>query len=162
MLSLCALAHYDFNAAGEYGYEQAMALIQRLNLGYPALREMYRRMLFNVLARNQDDHARNIAFLMDRQGVWTLAPAFDVVWAYNSQGAWTNRHQMTVNGKRSGFERADLLAVAGQFGIKGAVAILREVADAVSRWPAIAKEYGVNSSLIKKIGETHRTALVEK
>jgi serine/threonine-protein kinase HipA len=160
--SLCALAHYDFNAAGEYGYEQALSVIQRLRLGYPALREMYRRMLFNVLARNQDDHTRNIAFLMDRQGKWTLAPAYDVVWAYNSQGAWTNRHQMTVNGKRDGFTRADLLAVAEQFGIKGASELLNEVADAVSHWSTVAKEYGVDSSLLRKIGETHRTALSGK
>ncbi|MBN2562803.1 MAG: type II toxin-antitoxin system HipA family toxin [Phycisphaerae bacterium] len=162
MQSLCALMHYDFNAAGEYGYEQALSAIQRLNLGYPALGEMYRRMLLNVLARNQDDHTRNIAFLMDRQGAWTLAPAFDVVWAYNSKGDWTNRHQMTINGKRDGFERADLLAVAEQFGIKGASGILAEVADAVARWPVLAKECGVNTTLARKISGTHRTKLAGK
>lgn len=162
MQSLCALAHYDFNAAGEYGYEQALSVIQRLNLGYGAMQEMYRRMLFNVLARNQDDHTRNIAFLMDRQGDWTLAPAFDVVWAYNSRGAWTNRHQMSVNGKRDGFKRADLLAVAKQFGIKGASDVLHEVADAVARWPIFAKECDVESSLQRKIGETHRVELARE
>jgi serine/threonine-protein kinase HipA len=157
--SLCALAHYDFNAAGEYGYEQALSVIQRLGLGHPALREMYRRMVFNVLARNQDDHTRNIAFLMDRHGSWSLAPAFDVVWAYNPRGAWTNRHQMTVNGKRDGFTRADLPAVAVQFGIKKADDILDEVAGAVARWPAFAMECGVTDSLIKEIGKTHRLKL---
>lgn len=162
MQSLCALAHYDFNATGEYGYEQALSVIQRLKLGYPAMQEMYRRMLFNVLARNHDDHTRNIAFLMDRHGKWTLAPAFDMVWAYNSQGAWTNRHQMSVNGKRDGFERADLMAPAEQFGLKGASEALRQTADAVARWPAFAKECGVNSSLLRKISETHRTKLVGK
>ena len=162
MQSLCALGHYDFNAAGEYGYEQAFAVIQKLNLGHEALREMFRRMLFNVLARNQDDHTRNIAFLMDRQGKWTLAPAFDMVWAYNSQGAWTNRHQMSVNGKRTGFERADLMAAAEQCGLKGASEALRKVADAVARWPIFAKECGVNSALLRKISETHRTKLTGK
>ena len=162
MQSLCALAHYDFNAAGEYSYEQALSVIQRLNLGYPALREMYRRMLFNLLARNQDDHTRNIAFLMERRGTWSLAPAFDVVWAYNSQGAWTNQHQMTVNGKRDGFERADVLAVAEQFGIRGAVDMLDEVADAGARWPIFAKECSVEASLLRKIGETHRTQVAGK
>ena len=73
---------------------------------------MYRRMAFNVVARNRDDHTRNIAFLMGPDGMWRLAPAFDVVWAYNSKGTWTNRHQMTVNGKRDDIERTDLLAVA--------------------------------------------------
>ena len=162
MQSLCAMAHYDFNAAGEHGYEQAMSVILRLKLGYPALRDLYRRMLFNVLARNQDDHTRNIAFLMDRSGSWSLAPAFDVVWAYNSQGTWTNRHQMTVNGKRDGFERTDLLAVARQFGVKGASGMLDEVATAVGRWPFFAKECGVSASLRKKIGQTHRLKLTQR
>lgn len=159
MQSLCALAHYDFNAAGEYGYEQALAVIQRLNLGHPSLREMFRRMVFNVLARNQDDHTRNIAFLMDRQGVWSLAPAFDLVWAYNSQGAWTNRHQMTVNGKRDGFDRKDLLAVSKPYDIKGATEILDQVTNAVAGWSGIAKECGVDGALVKKIAATHRTGL---
>jgi serine/threonine-protein kinase HipA len=159
MQSLCALAHYDFNAAGEYGYEQALAVIQRLNLGHPALREMFRRMVFNVLARNQDDHTRNIAFLMDRQGVWSLAPAFDLVWAYNSQGAWTNRHQMTVNGKRDGFDRKDLLAVSKPYDIKGATEILDQVTNAVAGWSGIAKECGLDGALVKKIAATHRTGL---
>lgn len=159
MQSLCALAHYDFNAAGEYGYEQALAVIQRLNLGHPALREMFRRMVFNVLARNQDDHTRNIAFLMDRQGEWSLAPAFDLVWAYNSQGAWTNRHQMTVNGKRDGFDRKDLLAVSKPYDIKGATEILDQVTNAVAGWSGIAKECGVDGALVKKIAATHRTGL---
>lgn len=162
MQSLCALAHYDFNAAGEYGYEQALSTVQRLRLGYPALREMYRRMLFNVLARNQDDHTRNIAFLMNQQGTWSLAPAFDMVWAYNSKGTWTNRHQMTVNGKRDGFERKDLLAVAEQFGIKGAADILDEVASAVARWPGFAKEWGVHTALMHKISSTLRVNLAGK
>jgi serine/threonine-protein kinase HipA len=159
MQSLCALAHYDFNAAGEYGYEQALAVIQRLNLGHSALREMFRRMVFNVLARNQDDHTRNIAFLMDWQGVWSLAPAFDLVWAYNSQGKWTNRHQMTVNGKRDGFDRTDLLAVSKSYDIKGATEILDQVTNAVVGWSGIAKECGVDGALMKKIAATHRTGL---
>jgi serine/threonine-protein kinase HipA len=157
--SLCALAHYDFNAAGEYSYEQALSIIQRLNLGYPALAEMYRRMVFNVVARNQDDHTRNIAFLMEANGAWRLAPAFDVVWAYNSKGAWTNRHQMTVNGKRDNFVRADLLAVSDTFGVRGATEIIEQVTEAVAAWRSMAMECGVDSTLMKKIAATHRTTL---
>ena len=153
------MAHYDFNAAGEYSYEQALSVIQRLNLGYAAVQEMFRRMVFNVVARNQDDHARNIAFIMDRDGAWHLAPAFDVVWAYNSKGTWTNRHQMTVNGKRDRFERADLLAVAETFGVKGAGEILDQVTEAVAGWAAFAKDCGVDSVLRKNIASTHRTNL---
>lgn len=80
MQSLCAMGHYDFNAPGEYSYEHAFGIIQKLNLGYPTVKEMYRRMVFNVMARNHDDHTRNIAFLMDKAGKWQLAPAFDVIW----------------------------------------------------------------------------------
>jgi serine/threonine-protein kinase HipA len=120
---------------------------------------MYRRMVFNVVARNQDDHTRNIALLMDRNGTWRLAPAFDVVWAYNSKGSWTNRHQMTVNGKRDGFERADLLAVADTFGVKSADSIVNAVTEAVASWGTIAKECGVRPALLATIAATHRTHL---
>lgn len=157
--SLCALAHYDFNAAGEYGYEQALSVVQRLNIGYPALGEMYRRMVFNVLARNQDDHTRNIAFLMDPDGTWRLSPAFDIVWAYNPEGTWTNRHQMTVNGKRDGFERSDLMAVADTYGIKNADEIIDKVSEAVASWPSVAKDCGIAPSMIRTIAKTHRLEL---
>lgn len=156
MQSLCAMAHYDFNAAGEYGYEQALSVIQRLNLGHPVMQEMFRRMAFNVAARNQDDHTRNIAFLMDQTGAWSLSPAFDVVWAYNPSGEWTNRHQMSINGKRDNFTRSDLLCVAKQFGIRGAEGILSQAIEAVVRWPEFADKTGVPENLIKQITPTHR------
>lgn len=162
MQSLCAMAHYDFNAAGEYGYEQAISVILQLNLGYPAVQELFRRMVFNVVARNQDDHTRNIAFLMENDGKWRLAPAFDMVWAYNSAGTWTNRHQMTVNGKRDHFERKDLLAVADTFGIKGASEVLDRVIESVAGWGMIAKEFGIDSELSGKIAATHRMNLAGK
>jgi serine/threonine-protein kinase HipA len=160
MQSLCALGHYDFNAAGEYGYEQALSVIQQLNLGHPTMQEMFRRMVFNIVARNQDDHTRNIAFLMDRSGAWRLSPAFDVVWAFNPAGDWTNRHQMSVNGKRDHFTRQDVLTVANQFGIKDSSEILTQVTDAVARWPEFADEAGVPSDLQKKIARTHRLELL--
>jgi serine/threonine-protein kinase HipA len=156
--SLCAMAHYDFNAAGEYSYEQAFSVMQRLNLGYPALTEMYRRMVFNVVARNQDDHTRNIAFLMDRDGEWRLSPAFDVTWAYNPEGTGTNRHQMTVNGKSDKFERSDLLTVADTYGVKGAAEIIDRVVDSVVAWRSVAKECGVAPAMVDNIALTHRLA----
>lgn len=159
MQSLCALGHYDFNAAGEHGYEQVFSVIQRLNLGHEAMVEMYRRMVFNVLARNQDDHTRNIAFLMDQAGQWRLAPAFDMIWSFNPAGSWTNRHQMSINGKRDDFTRADLLAVAGHHGIKDADGLIDQVASAVAAWPRFARAAGVNSDQQKAISQTHRLAL---
>ena len=156
MQSLCALGHYDFNAAGQYGYEQAFSLIQRLNLGHHAMQEMFRRMVFNVVARNQDDHTRNIAFLMDKQGIWRLAPAFDMVWAFNPAGTWTNLHQITINGKRDRFTREDLLSPASQYGIKNAPELMERVIHAVREWPRQAKNAGVDPDLAKTIQATHR------
>jgi serine/threonine-protein kinase HipA len=161
MQSLCALGHYDFNAAGEYGYEQAFSVIQRLNLGHEVMCEMYRRMVFNVVARNQDDHTRNIAFLMDQSGQWRLSPAFDVIWSYNPSGSWTNRHQMSINGKRDEFTRADLLAVAENFGIKDGADLIEQVTTAVSVWPRFAKEAGVPNDQRKVIARTHRSQLAD-
>lgn len=159
MQSLCALEHFDFNMPGAYSYEQALTTIQKLNLGYDTLEQLYRRMVFNIIARNQDDHTKNIAFLMDKEGKWSLSPAFDVMWAYNSEGMWTNQHQMSVNGKRDGFSLEDLLAPARAFKIKKAKSVVAEVAEAVTGWPRIARENGVPPRVIKQVGDTHRIAL---
>ena len=158
--SLCAMAHYDFNAAGEYGYEQAFSVILRLNLGHEVLQEMYRRMVFNVLARNQDDHTRNIAFLMSQDGAWRLSPAFDMVWAYNPTGHWTDCHQMSIHGKRDGFTLSDLEAPAEEYDIRGAAKIRGEVAGAVARWPEFARLAGVDARMLKTIGATHLFGIV--
>ncbi len=158
--SLCAMAHYDFNAAGEYAYEQAFAVAGRLNLGHETQRELFRRMVFNVLARNQDDHTRNTAFMMDTEGRWRLAPAFDVVWAYSPAGEWTNRHQMTINGKRDGFTRDDLLAAARVAGIRRPADIIEQVGAAVSQWSQLAAEAQVPAELHDTIAESHRLHLV--
>jgi serine/threonine-protein kinase HipA len=153
--SLCALGHYDFNRSGEYSYEQAFAMIQKVNIGHDALREMFRRMSFNLIASNKDDHTRNIAFLMDQQGHWRLSPAFDVMWAHNPDGFWTNRHQMSVNGKQLDFNRDDLLAVAQAYGIKDGPSIIAKVGEAVRRWPEFAKEVEVHPEVAGEIGRTH-------
>lgn len=155
MQSLCALAHYDFNMAGAYGYEQAFSVIQQLHLGHQTLAEMFRRMAFNIVARNQDDHTKNITFLMDRDGKWSLATAFDVIWAYSSTGTWTNQHQMSVNGKRDNFERSDLIEAGKQFGIKNADDILGKVIDIVKRWPDYAQNSNIPEPRMKAIASTH-------
>jgi len=148
MQSLAALAHFDFNSAGAYSYEQAFDMIKRLGLPMHAREQQFRRMIFNVVARNQDDHVKNIAFLMDKTGAWSLSPAFDVTYAYNPTGSWTKRHQMTVNGKRNDFTREDFAAVAQAAGLKRGKheAILSEVMDTVKEWPRYAKTAGVLGS----------------
>jgi serine/threonine-protein kinase HipA len=158
MQSLCAMAHYDFNMAGAYSYEQAIQVIRRLGLGIDAIEEQFRRMVFNIVARNQDDHVKNIAFLMDRAGQWFLAPAFDVTYSYNPDGAWTSKHQMTLNGKDDGFTLADLKAVAKTAMMKNnrAKTILAEVTEAVGKWQTFAKAADVAPKWRKKIKATHR------
>jgi serine/threonine-protein kinase HipA len=152
MLSFCALAHADFNRPGAHGYEQVFAVMRKLNLGQPALQQQYRRTAFNVLAYNRDDHTRNIAFLMDRAGRWRQAPAFDVVWAHNPAGRWTDRHQLSIGGKREGITRADLLDLAARMGLDDAPGIIDEVAAAVARWQKFADEASVPRDLARHIG----------
>jgi serine/threonine-protein kinase HipA len=161
MQSLCALAHYDFNQAGAYSYEQAFQVARRLALSQHELEQLYRRAVFNVIARNQDDHTKNIAFLMDRRGEWRLAPAFDVTYAYNPDGAWTSQHQMTLSGKRDGFSRADLLAAASFADIKNrrALDIHEEVISAVKRWKSFAQKAGIAVPMIESIRKALRVTM---
>jgi serine/threonine-protein kinase HipA len=161
MQSLAALGHFDFNAAGVYSYEQAFDVMKRLRLPMMALEEQFRRMLFNVVARNQDDHVKNIAFLMDRSGAWSLSPAFDVTYAYNPHGQWTARHQMSINGKNDGFDLEDLRACAATAGLKRGRDrdMLDEVVKAVRDWPRFAHEAGVLASQQDAIARAHRLEL---
>jgi serine/threonine-protein kinase HipA len=142
MQSLCALAHFDFNNPGAYAYEQALLIIRRLGLPMEAVEEQFRRMAFNIVARNQDDHVKNIAFLMDKTGAWSLSPAFDVAYSYNPAGRWTATHQMTMNGKRDDFTMADFRACASSASMKRgrAESIVDEVRSAVIKWPEYARQ----------------------
>lgn len=151
--SLGALAHYDFNDAGAYAYEQALLVIRQLGLPMRTTEEQFRRMVFNVVARNQDDHVKNIAFLMDKAGNWSLAPAFDMTYSYNPSGAWTASHQMTLNGKRDDFVLDDFVACAKSASMKRgrAEAIVKEVQETVSRWRSYAEEAGVPADWRDKI-----------
>lgn len=161
MQSLCALAHFDFNHAGAHAYEQALLTIRQLQLPMAALEEQFRRMVFNIVARNQDDHVKNIAFLMDKQGRWSLAPAFDVTYSYNPSGAWTSAHQMTLNGKRDDFTLEDFEACARSALMKRGRAgtIIEEVRAAVLRWPEFAAAAGLADEWREKIRESHRLSL---
>ena len=158
MQSLCGLAHFDFKQAGAYAYEQALLTIRQLGLPMATVEEQFRRMVFNIVARNQDDHVKNIAFLMDRQGRWSLAPAFDVTYSYNPSGAWTSTHQMTLNGKRDGFTLDDFRACAGSALMKRGRAeiIIGEVMAVVLRWPEFAAAAGVADSWRERIQRSHR------
>ena len=156
--SLCALAHFDFNQAGAYSYEQALLTLRQLRLPMAAVEEQFRRMAFNIVARNQDDHVKNIAFLMNQQGQWSLAPAYDITYSYNPKGTWTAQHQMTLNGKRDGFGRDDFRAAAkvGLMKRGRAEAILAQVCEAVARWPEFAGAAKVSAQWQRGIATTHR------
>ena len=140
MQSLGALAHFDYNLAGAYSYEQALLVIRQLQLPMTDIEQQFRRMVFNIVARNQDDHVKNIAFLMNQRGQWALAPAFDLTYSYNPSGTWTARHQMTLNGKRDGFTLADFKQCAHTAMMKRGRSdrIVAEVTAAVARWPEFA------------------------
>ena len=159
--SLAALGHYDFMQAGAYSYEQALMMVRRLGLSRAAVEEQFRRMIFNIVARNQDDHVKNIAFLMNREGDWALSPAFDMTYAYNPSGRWTSQHQMSVAGKRDHFTLADLRACADTVAMKRGTEqrILSEVTAAVSDWPRFAAEAGVAPEQASAIASTHRLRL---
>ncbi len=162
MQSLAAMAHLDFNNPLANSYEQALFTMRRMGLSMTELEEQFRRMVFNVVARNQDDHVKNIAFLMDRAGRWRLSPAFDITWSYNPAGEWTSKHQMSINGKRDDFNVGDLEACARTASIgRGRVGrILDAVRDAVARWPSFADAAGVDDAWRDQIGSTLRLNLV--
>jgi serine/threonine-protein kinase HipA len=130
--------------------------MRTLRLPYTAAEQFFRRMVFNVVARNQDDHTKNISFLMDLAGQWRLAPAYDVAYAYQPGNRWTSQHQMSLNGKREGFNRADLKAVAREMNIRGADDLVADVLTQVARWPEFADAAGMTPERTAAIGRAHR------
>lgn len=151
MQTLCGIAHYDYHTPRGYSYEQAFNVMRTLRLSYSEAQEMFRRMVFNVVVRNQDDHTKNISFLMDRQGKWKLSPAYDIGFAYNPEGLWTASHQMSINGKFDNLTRQDLLSFAEKNNIKEANEIIENVNESAMRWAQIANEVGVPSQMIDAI-----------
>lgn len=125
--------------------------MRALRLPYSAAKEMFRRMVFNVVVRNQDDHTKNISFLMGEDGIWRLSPAYDMGYAYNPLGGWTSTHQMSINGKFDDITRKDLLAFATLNNIKEAMFIIDEVCEKVSRWSEMAKDCDVPPAMVKTI-----------
>jgi serine/threonine-protein kinase HipA len=158
MQSLCALAHYDFNLAGAYSYEQALLAMRQLQLPMSAIEQQFRRMVFNIVIRNQDDHVKNIAFLMDKAGNWSLSPAFDMTYSFNPEGLWTAKHQMSMNGKREDFLLDDFKTCARTAIMKKgrAESILGEVLEVTSRWPGYAEKAGVPEPTMKKVQNSMR------
>lgn len=153
MQTLGALAHYDFNDPGANSYEQAAQVLYRLGMGKKEAEQLYRRMVFNVMARNQDDHVKNISFLMDRRGRWSLAPAYDVTFAMDLDNHWLRRHQMSVNGKLENISAEDLLASAKSMNLSElrAKRILNEVSAALAGWSDFSEEAFVTEPTMEAV-----------
>jgi serine/threonine-protein kinase HipA len=154
--TLCGLAHLDYRQKATHDVSQWLMTVDRLKLGYPALEEAFRRVAFNVMAANCDDHSKNVSFLMRDGGAWELAPAYDVTHAYNPQGEWTYQHLMSVNGKFAGIVPDDLMVLADQFGVGTASRVLAQVSDAVASWPDFAKRAKVSAVEVTRIREHHQ------
>lgn len=156
--TLCGMQHYDFAMVGAYAYEQVFQTLRTLKLPASASEQLYRRMVFNVIARNQDDHTKNISFLMDKTGRWQLSPAYDVTYAFDPGNQWTKQHNLSINNKTTGISRADILKLAKEMNVKQAKAIIEEVKDSIAKWPTFAAQAGVTKKQIKAI---HKVLLLD-
>lgn len=152
--SFCALQHYDFTEVNSYSYEQLFETLRLLSLPYPQAEQLFRRMVFNVIARNCDDHTKNFAFMMGTNGVWKLSPAFDVCHSYRPESTWVSQQSLSVNGKRKDIGRDDLLTVAKQMNIKKAPHIITELSEIINNWKEYANETKVDVVLRDAIDKT--------
>lgn len=155
MQTLCGLCHFDYNNPNAYSYEQAFQAMRSLRLPYSDAEQLFRRMIFNVIGSNNDDHTKNISFLMNETGQWSLSPAYDVTFAYNPSNLWLSQHQLSINNKRRDITRNDLLSLAAQMNVKKANEIIENVRDVISKWNDYASNSGIAGSQIKAIGATH-------
>ncbi len=149
--TLCAMAHYDRDK--RYSYEQVFEVMRKLYLSYPEMEQMFRRMVFNVITRNHDDHTKNHAFMMDKQGHWALAPAYDLCYSYSPSGTWTRLHQLSLNGKREKFTHSDLLSTAKKADIRNPKQIIEQISGVVSTWKQYASAFEVPDRYIRQIAE---------
>jgi serine/threonine-protein kinase HipA len=152
--SFCGIQHFDFNEVNSFSYEQLFETMRILGLPYKDAEQLYRRMVFNVMSRNCDDHTKNFAFIMDDSGTWKLAPAYDICHAYRPESEWVSKHALSINGKRQNISKEDLLMVAHKMNLKKADNIILQINNIVNNWSFYAKQTNVNTQLAKAINET--------
>ena len=152
--TFCAIKHFDFNDVNSFSYEQLFQTMRELKLTYPEAEQMYRRMVFNVLARNCDDHTKNFSFRLMQNRAWELAPAYDICHAYRPDSLWVSQQALSINGKRKNINKENLLTLANNMNIKNARSIINDVNDTVSRWNEFAEEVKVNQNLREAISKT--------
>ena len=153
--TFCAMRHFDFNEVNVYSYEELFETMRMLGLSYPEAQELFRRMVFNVMSRNCDDHTKNFAFVMNESGNWHLSPAYDVCHAYRPGSDWVSQHALSINGKRKNNTREDLLTVGKQMNIKNTEEIIDRVSSVISKWSDYATAVNVDDQLRDAIGATH-------
>jgi len=154
MQSLCAIAGMNYAVMGAYDYAQVYSVIRQLRLPHTSIEQLYRRMVFNVIAQNCDDHTKNIAFLMNKKGQWALAPAYDITYAFDPTGRWNFQHFLSVNGKYKNITPVDMLEVGRKQGVKNAKHIIDNVKEVTAHWPLYARKSGVPKKLADAIGKT--------
>ena len=159
MQTLGALAHYDYNMPGAHSYEQVAQILYTLGMGQEEVEQLFRRMVFNIISRNQDDHVKNISFLMDRKGKWQLSPAYDVTYAYEPTNYWLSKHQMSINGKVDSFEKKDFFESGKKMNIsKDRIQkIVEDVKRTVLNWNLYAEKAGVKEVVAAEIQKNHLT-----
>ncbi|MGE0932146.1 type II toxin-antitoxin system HipA family toxin [Peijinzhouia sedimentorum] len=155
--SLCGLQHYDFNDMNGYSYEQVFQTMRLLRLSYPEAEEMFRRMVFNVLATNYDDHTKNFSFILKKGEAWRLAPAYDLCFSFDAGNHWVNKQTLSVNGKRLGITKADLMTIAKDNNIKKGEKIVNDINLVVKSWSAYAKQASVRTDLQERIRQNLNT-----
>jgi serine/threonine-protein kinase HipA len=152
--TLCAINHYDYNAVTSFSYEQLFQTMRELKLSYPEAEQMFRRMVFNVIARNCDDHTKNFAFRLKKNSQWELAPAYDLCHAYKPDHQWVSQHALSINGKRKGISKNDLLVIGKSVKCKQASVIIEEIESTVMNWKKFANEVGISAKLRDAIDQT--------
>lgn len=153
--TFCAMKHVDFNLVTSFSYEQLFQTLRELKLPYPDAEQLFRRMVFNVVARNCDDHTKNFTFRLKKDGKWELAPAYDICHAYQPNHQWVSQHALSINGKRTDITKEDLKTVAKSMNIKSSSNLMDEISHIVNQWPAFADEVKVTPKLRDEIGATH-------
>lgn len=152
--TFCAMQHFDFNLVSSFSYEQLFQTMRELRLSYEEIEQMYRRMVFNVLSRNCDDHTKNFSFMMEKGQGWKLAPAYDICHAYRPDSAWVSQHALSINHKRTNITREDLLLLAQAVNCKKAPTIINEINAVVTNWKKYASITGVQKKLREAIAQT--------
>jgi serine/threonine-protein kinase HipA len=153
--TLCAMQHYDFSQITSFSYEQLFQTMRLLRLPYPQAEQLFRRMVFNVIARNCDDHTKNFAFRLKKEGKWELAPAYDICFAYRPESDWVSQHNLSINGKRKNITKNDLLGIAKTMNIKKANIIIQQISVTVTNWYEFAEKANVEERFKTTIGNSH-------